>query len=80
MNEVWHARFGIVVRARAVEPGPGGEDLATGTWARPKRCRTAFAAGACLPLACLIAIAVCAFTAAGNNRFTTIGQWIRRAG
>ena len=47
MNEVWHARFGIVVRARAVEPGPGGEDLATGTWQRLKRCRTAFAAGAC---------------------------------
>jgi hypothetical protein len=29
---------------------------------------------------CLIAIALCAFTAAGNDRFTAIGQWIRRAG
>ena len=30
-------------------------------------------------LACLIAVAVCAFTAAGNDRFTAVGQWIRRA-
>ena len=29
---------------------------------------------------CLIAIALCAFTAAGNDRFTAVGQWIRRAG
>jgi predicted transposase YbfD/YdcC len=27
----------------------------------------------------LIAIAVCAFTAAGNDRFTAVGQWIKRA-
>ncbi|ASU82431.1 hypothetical protein CDO52_06175 [Nocardiopsis gilva YIM 90087] len=31
------------------------------------------------PLACLVAIAVCAFTAAGNDRFTAVGQWGRRA-
>jgi hypothetical protein len=31
------------------------------------------------PLACLIAVAVCAFTAAGNDRFTAVGQRIRRA-
>ncbi len=30
-------------------------------------------------LACLVAIAICAFTAAGNDRFTAVGQWIRRA-
>src|SRR6266536_6126939 len=30
-------------------------------------------------LACLVAIALCAFTAAGNDRFTAVGQWIRRA-
>jgi hypothetical protein len=31
------------------------------------------------PLACLLAIAVCAFTAAGNDRFTAVRQWIRIA-
>ena len=35
--------------------------------------------GRVYPLACLVAIAVCAFTAAGNDRFTAIGQWIKRA-
>ena len=36
--------------------------------------------GRIYPLACLVAVAVCAFTAAGNDRFTAVGQWIRRAG
>jgi hypothetical protein len=36
--------------------------------------------GRIYPLACLIAIALCAFTAAGNDRFTAVGQWIKRAG
>jgi hypothetical protein len=31
------------------------------------------------PPACLIAIAVCAFTTAGNDRLTAVGQWISRA-
>jgi predicted transposase YbfD/YdcC len=31
------------------------------------------------PLACLLAVAVCAFTAAGHDRLTAIGQWIARA-
>ena len=26
-----------------------------------------------------VAVAVCAFTAAGNDRFTAVGQWIRRS-
>ena len=30
--------------------------------------------GRIYPLACLIAVAVCAFTAAGNDRFTAVGQ------
>src|ERR1017187_377299 len=68
------------VAARAVESGPDGENLAPGAWQRlealpdprsPQR--------RIYPLACLIAIAVCAFTAAGNDRFTAVGQWIRRA-
>ena len=63
--------------ARAVESGPGGENLTAGTWQRLEALpdprspqgRTSY------PLACLIAIAVCAFTAAGNDRFTAVGQW-----
>jgi len=69
------------VGARAVESGPDGENLAAGAWQRLEalpgpRSRQ----GRIYPLACLIAIAVCAFTAAGNDRFTAVGQWIRRAG
>src|SRR5215472_2292623 len=69
------------VGARVVESGPDGEDLAAGTWQRlealpdPRSPR-----GRIYPLACLVAIAVCAFTVAGNDRFTAVGQWIRRAG
>jgi predicted transposase YbfD/YdcC len=68
------------VAARVVESGPDGENLATGAWQRlealpdPRSPR-----GRVYPLACLIAVAVCAFTAAGNDRFTAVGQWIRRA-
>ena len=68
------------VGARVVESGPGGEDLAVDAWRRlealpdPRSPR-----GRIYPLACLVAIAVCAFTAAGNDRFTAVGQWIRRA-
>jgi predicted transposase YbfD/YdcC len=69
------------VGARVVESGPGGENLAAGTWQRleelpdPRSPR-----GRVYPLACLVAVAVCAFTAAGNDRFTAVGQWVRRAG
>jgi predicted transposase YbfD/YdcC len=69
------------VGARVVQSGPGGQDLAPGTWQRleelpdPRSPR-----GRIYPLACLVAVAVCAFTAAGNDRFTAVGQWIRRAG
>ena len=56
------------------------------TWLRGhgsgwKRCLTrARRGGRIYPLACLVAIAVCAFTAAGNDRFTAVGQWVKRAG
>jgi predicted transposase YbfD/YdcC len=66
--------------ARVVESGPGGQDLPASAWQRlealpdPRSPR-----GRIYPLACLIAVAVCAFTAAGNDRFTAIGQWIKRA-
>ena len=67
--------------SRVVESGADGQELAAGTWQRlealadPRSPR-----GRVYPLACLIAIAVCAFTAAGNDRLTAVGQWIRRAG
>ena len=68
------------VGARVVESGPGGEDLAAGTWQRlealPDPCSPQ---GRIYPLACLVAIAVRAFTAAGNDRYTAVGQWIKRA-
>jgi predicted transposase YbfD/YdcC len=69
------------VGACVVEPGPGGQDLAAGAWQRLEALPDPRSPqGRIYPLACLIAIAVCAFTAAGNDRFTAVGQWIRRAG
>src|SRR5579864_9465559 len=68
------------VAARAVESGPGGQDLDTGTWQRLEALPDPRSPqGRIYPLACLIAVAVCAFTAAGNDRFTAVGQWIKRA-
>src|SRR5580658_8154021 len=69
------------VGARVVESGPGGQVLAAGAWQKlealpdPRSPR-----GRIYPLACLIAIALCAFTAAGNDRLTAVEQWISRAG
>jgi predicted transposase YbfD/YdcC len=69
------------VGARVVESGPGGEDLAADVWQRLEALPDPRSPqGRIYPLACLIAIALCAFTAAGNDRFTAVGQWIRRAG
>jgi DDE_Tnp_1-associated len=68
------------VGARVVESGPGGGDLAAGTWQRLEALPDPRSPqGRIYPLTCLVAIAVCAFTAAGNDRFTAVGQWIRRA-
>ena len=68
------------VGARVVESGPDGEDLAADAWRRLEALPDPRSPqGRIYPLACLIAIAVCAFTAAGNDRFTAVGQWIRRA-
>ena len=69
------------VGARVVESGPDGENLAPGAWQRLEALPDPRSPqGRIYPLACLIAIALCAFTAAGNDRFTAVGQWIRRAG
>jgi DDE_Tnp_1-associated len=68
------------VGARVVESGPDGEDLVPGTWQRLEALPDPRSPqGRIYPLACLIAVAVCAFTAAGNDRFTAVGQWTRRA-
>ena len=67
--------------ARVVESGPDGENLAASTWQRLEALPDPRSPqGRIYPLACLIAIAVCAFTAAGNDRLTAVGQWTRRAG
>ena len=69
------------VGARVVESGPGGQDLAAGAWERLESLQDPRSPeGRIYPLACLVAIAICAFTAAGNDRFTAVGQWIRPAG
>ena len=69
------------VAARVVESGPDGENLAAGAWQRLEALPDPRSPqGRIYPLACLIAIALCAFTAAGNDRFTAVGQWIKRAG
>jgi predicted transposase YbfD/YdcC len=69
------------VGARVVESGPGGSQvLAAGTWQRLEALPDPRSPqGRIYPLACLVAIALCAFTAAGNDRLTAVGQWIRRA-
>ena len=68
------------VGARVVESGPGGQDLPAGAWQRLEALPDPRSPqGRIYPLACLIAVAVCAFTAAGNDRFTAVGQWIKRA-
>ena len=63
------------VGARVVESGPDGQELAACTWQRleelpdPRSPR-----GRVYPLACLVAVALCAFTAAGNDRLTAVGS------
>src|SRR5277367_5311862 len=70
-----------VALSLVVESGPGGQDLAAGTWQRLEALPDPRSPqGRIYPLACLIAIALCAFTAAGNDRCTAVGQWIKRAG
>ena len=69
------------VGARVVESSPCGQGLSAGAWQKlealpdPRSPR-----GRIYPLTCLVAVALCAFTAAGNDRLTAVGQWIRRAG
>ena len=56
------------VGARVVESGPDGQDLRAGTWQRLEALPDPRSPqGRIYPLACLIAVAVCAFTAAGTT-------------
>ena len=84
MNEVWHARSGIVARGRACgRVRSRGQVLAVGASQRLEALPdTRSPQGRIYPLACLVAIALCAFTAAGNDRFTAVGhrQWVRQPG
>src|SRR3984957_7355385 len=65
--------------ARLVECGPDGENLAAGAWQRLEALPDPRSPqGRIYPLACLIAVAVCAFTAAGNDRLTAVAQWPKR--
>jgi hypothetical protein len=67
--------------SRVVESGLGGQDLPASAWQRLEALPDSRSPqGRIYPLACLVAVAICAFTAAGNDRFTAVGQWIRRAG
>jgi hypothetical protein len=58
------------VEARVVECGPDGQDLTASTWQRLEALPDRRSAQA---------TAVCAFTAAGNDRLTAVGQWTKRA-
>jgi hypothetical protein len=77
---VWHARIGIVARgcAGAVSPVRQAEPGCRYVAAAGGAAGPAVAAGRVYPLACLVQ-SLCAFTAAGNDRLTAVGQWIRRA-
>jgi predicted transposase YbfD/YdcC len=74
------------VGARAVElvdseTEGAGQGLAEDAWARLERVDDPRSVlGRVYPLSCLLAIAVCALTAAGHDRLTAVGQWIARAG
>jgi hypothetical protein len=62
------------VGARVVESGPGGgQELAAGAWQKLEALPDPRSRGRVYPLACLIALALCAFTAAGNDRLTAVG-------
>ena len=66
--------------ARMAGSGPDGQDLTASAWHRLEALPDPRSPqGRIYPLACLIAIAVCAFTAAGNDRLTAVGQWTKRA-
>jgi predicted transposase YbfD/YdcC len=57
-----------------------GQRLVDEAWARLERVGDPRSVhGLVYSLSCLLAIAVCAFTAAGHDGFTAVGQWIAKA-
>ena len=67
--------------ARVAGSGPDGENLAADAWQRLEALPDPRSPqGRIYPLPCLVAVAVCACTAAGHDRLTAVGQWIKRAG
>jgi predicted transposase YbfD/YdcC len=66
--------------ARVVESGPAGPGLPADAWARLEALPDPRSPqGRVYPLACLVAVAVCALTAAGHDRLSAVGQWVKRA-
>lgn len=70
------------VAARVVESDTDGRaGLGADAWARLEALPDPRSPqGRVYPLACLVAVAVCGLTAAGHDRLTAVGQWIKRAG
>jgi predicted transposase YbfD/YdcC len=76
------SRVGTLV-VESVDSGTEGADqrLVEEAWARLEQIPDPRSVhGRVYSLSCLLAIAVCAFTAAGNDGLTAIGQWIAKAG
>lgn len=68
------------VAARVVESGSDGMGLADDAWQRLEALPDPRSPqGRIYPLACLVAVALCAFTAAGHDRLSAVGQWVKRA-
>lgn len=66
--------------ARVVESDVDGAYLSVDAWARLEALPDPRSPqGLIYPLSFLVAVAVCALTAAGHDRLTGIGQWIKRA-
>ena len=69
-----------VALSRVIESGPDGVSLAEDTWARLERLPDPRSPqGRVCPLACLVAVALCALTAPGHDRLSAVGQWVKRA-
>jgi predicted transposase YbfD/YdcC len=68
------------VGARVVESGPHGVELAADTWQKLETLPDPRSPqGRIYPLACLVAVALCALSAAGHDRLSAVGQWVKRA-
>lgn len=72
----------VVESVELVDSGieSAGQGLGEDAWERLERVKDPRSAhGRVYPLSCLLAVAVCAFTAAGHDGFTALGQWIAKA-